>query len=72
MNNFKIIEKKINQLSPNLVNKLDDYLNYLLEQNKTKNDSKILNQSWAGGLKDFKKKYTSIELQKLSLEWRTK
>jgi hypothetical protein len=72
MYNLKTIEKKINQLPPSLVVKLDDYLDYLLSQKKVKKDTKVLTQTWAGGLKEYKKKYTSIELQKLALEWRTK
>ena len=31
-----------------------------------------LQQYWAGGLRRFRGKYTSIELQKKSLEWRYK
>ncbi len=72
MNNLKTIEKKISQLPPSLVGKLGDYLDYLLSQKVVKKESKVLSQGWAGGLKEFKKKYSSIELQKLSMEWRTK
>lgn len=72
MDSLKTIEKKISQLPPSLIGKLDDYLDYLLSQKIVKTDSKVLSQNWAGGLKEFKKKYSSIELQKLSLEWRTK
>jgi hypothetical protein len=71
MNTVKNIELKISQLPPSLVIKLDDYLNYLLSQRNGYKESKILRQSWAGGLKEFKKEYSSIELQKLALEWRT-
>lgn len=72
MNSLKLIEKKISKLPPNLVIKLDDYLDYLLSQVKIKKDRDFLRQTWAGGLKEYKKKYSSIELQKLALEWRTK
>ncbi len=27
-------------------------------------------QDWAGALKDFRDKYTSLDLQKKSLDWR--
>ena len=30
-----------------------------------------LRQSWAGALAEYRDQYTSIELQKLALEWRT-
>ena len=72
MNSLKTIEKKINQLPPDLINKLDEYLDYLLSQRITNNDSKVLGQSWAGGLKEYNKRYSAMELQKLALEWRTK
>ena len=72
MNSFKTIEKKIYQLTPDLVTKLDDYIDYLLSRKKVNKSSKLLKQDWAGGLKDYKNNYTSIELQKLALEWRTK
>jgi len=72
MSNLKTIEKKISQLPPNLVIKLDDYLDYLLSQTKIKKESLFLKQTWAYGLKEYSKKYSSIELQKLALEWRTK
>jgi len=34
MNSLKTLEKKISQLPPGLVIKLDDYLDYLLSQNR--------------------------------------
>jgi hypothetical protein len=71
MNSLKTIEKKIYQLTPDLVTKLDDYIDYLLSRKKVNKSSKLLKQDWAGGLKDYKNNYTSIELQKLALEWRT-
>jgi hypothetical protein len=72
MNSLKTIEKKIYQLTPDLVTKLDDYIDYLLSRKKVNKSSKLLKQDWAGGLKDYKNNYTSIELQKLALVWRTK
>jgi hypothetical protein len=29
-----------------------------------------LRQNWAGALRDLKKEYTSLDLQKKALEWR--
>lgn len=72
MNNLKSIEKKISQLTPGLVVKLDDYLDFLLSQKKEKRKGRILKQNWAGGLEEYNKQYSSLELQKLALEWRTK
>ena len=72
MNSFKTIEKKIYQLTPDLVTKLDDYIDYLLSRKKVNKSSKLLKQDWAGGLKYYNNNYTSIELQKLALVCSTK
>lgn len=69
MRAVKNIERKINQLSPGLIEELDHYLDYLINKRVVRKPKK-LKQDWAGGLKDIK--ITSIELQKLSLDWRQK
>lgn len=70
MISLKTLEKKISQLPPGLVIKLDDYLDYLLSQNRLNIHANKLKQTWAGGLKDYSNKYSSLELQKLALKWR--
>lgn len=45
----------------------------LVEQLLQKNgnqQSKPLNQSWAGAFKEYRDKYTSGELKKKAIEWR--
>jgi len=37
---------------------------------KDKKKEKFLKQDWGGGLKEYQNVYTSLELQKKSLEWR--
>ena len=69
MRAIKNIETKINQLTPGLIEELDHYLDYLINK-KIDRKPKKLKQDWAGGLKDIK--MSSIELQKLSLDWRQK
>jgi len=69
MRALKNIETKINQLTPGLIEELDHYLDYLINKRIVRNPKK-LKQDWAGGLKDIK--MTSIELQKLALDWRQK
>ena len=63
------IETKINQLTPGLIEELEHYLDYLINK-KIDRKPKKLKQDWAGGLKDIE--VSSIELQKLSLDWRQK
>ena len=69
MRAIKNIESKINQLTPGMIGELNHYLDYLIHKRIVRK-SKKLKQDWAGGLKDVK--MTSIELQKLALDWRQK
>ena len=69
MRAIKNIESKINQLSPGLIEELDQYLDYLINK-KVARRSNRLKQNWAGGLRDIKT--TSVTLQKKALEWRKK
>ncbi len=69
MRAIKNIESKINQLTPGLIGELDHYLDYLINKRIFKKPKK-LKQDWAGGLKEIK--MTSLELQKLALNWRQK
>ena len=67
MNSLKTIEKKISQLPPSLVVKLDDYLDFLLSQRKVKGNSNTLKQTWAGGLKEYKKSIHLLHFKNLPL-----
>jgi len=69
MRTLKDIELKINQLTPDLIDELDQYLDYLINKNNT-TKSRKLTQDWAGGLKG--ENYKSIDLQKKALDWRQK
>lgn len=69
MKAIKNIESKISQLSPGLIEELNQFLDYLINK-KNSQKSRKLNQDWAGGLKDVN--MSSIELQKKALDWRQK
>ncbi len=69
MRAIKKIETKINQLTPDLINELDNYLDYLINKRSIKKLGK-LTQNWAGGLKG--ENFNSVDLQKKALEWRQK
>jgi hypothetical protein len=71
MKDLKTIEEKIHKLPPNMLDEVDDFVDFLLSRAKTKGKNK-LKQDWAGSLKEFSDKYTSISLQKKSMEWRNK
>ena len=41
----------------------------LLRENRVSRPRRKLRQDWAGGLREFRDKYTSLELQKKAIEW---
>ena len=63
------IEQKIKMLPPELQHEVEDFIEFLIEKRKAKRGKK-LRQDWAGALRDFRDQYTSLELQKKSLDWR--
>ena len=63
---METIEEKIKKLPPDLKKEVEDFVDFLLEKMKKKTGKK-LKLDWAGGLKEYKDKYTSLELQKKSL-----
>jgi len=69
MKAIKDIETKINKLTPNMIGELNHYLDYLINRQVISKPGK-LKQDWAGGLKNVK--LSSVDLQKLSLDWRQK
>ncbi|MBN2012154.1 DUF2281 domain-containing protein [candidate division KSB1 bacterium] len=68
MKNLSHIENKIQQLPPFMIEEVEDFLDFLLTKAKGQRKGK-LKQDWAGELKEFSEKYTSLELQKKALEW---
>ena len=63
------IEEIIKKLPPEFQKEVEDFIQFLLEKHKKKTGKK-LKQEWAGALKKYRKQFTSLELQKKSLEWR--
>ena len=57
------LEELIKQLPLELQVEVKDFTEFLLEKRKRKTRKK-LRQDWAGGLKEYKDKFTSLELQK--------
>jgi len=57
------LEELIKQLPLELQEEVKDFTEFLLEKRKRKTRKK-LRQDWAGGLKEYKDKFTSLELQK--------
>ena len=63
MTKIKELKSKIEHVPPSAINDLGIYLDFLMQLTKPDNDVR-LKQKWAGGLKNLRKTYTSIELQK--------
>ncbi len=64
----KTLRELIEELPPELEKDVRQYVEFLLEK-KGKRHGKKLKQNWAGALKEYRSKYTSLELQKKALEW---
>jgi len=63
------LSETIDNLPPDIQQKVFEYIDELTKKRKKKR--KKLNLNWAGGLKEYKDQFTSLELQKKSLEWWT-
>jgi len=63
------LEELVKELPPALQKEVRDFVEFLLGK-KAKQRGQKLRQDWAGALKDYRDRYTSLELQKKALEWR--
>lgn len=64
---LKPIEQLVNELSPASQVEVRNFIERLLVEKKP---SMPLKQQWAGALSDYAEEYTSLELQKMALDWR--
>lgn len=65
---MKSLEELIKELPPQLQNEVREYAQYLVDT-KVKPKRKYLRMDWAGGLREYRDQFTSLQLQKKSLEW---
>ncbi len=65
---MKRLDEIIEQLPPELQDEVFDFAQFLLKEKVHSKQTK-LRMSWAGGLIEFREKFTSMELQKKALEW---
>jgi capsule polysaccharide export protein KpsE/RkpR len=63
------IEQLIQELPPDLRQEVKDFAEFLVQKRQRKAGRK-LRQDWAGALRDYRDQYTSLELQKMAMEWR--
>lgn len=65
---MKTVEELIKELPSDLQREVRDFAQYLLDT-KVRAKRNKLRMRWAGGLREFRDKFTSLELQKKALEW---
>jgi len=66
----KEIEMLLEKLPPDMKNEVANFIEYLINRSKKKQNRRKLKQNWAGALKEFKHQYTSVGLQHKASEWR--
>lgn len=57
------LKELVEQLPPDLQKEVKDFIEFLLEK-KVRKTKRKLRLDWAGGLKEYRDRYTSLELQK--------
>jgi hypothetical protein len=62
------IEEAVQLLPLELRQEALDFIHFLVEKNRKRMGGK-LTLSWAGGLREYRDDYTSLDLQKKALEW---
>jgi hypothetical protein len=65
---IKPLDQLLKELSPESQAEVRDFAESLVKKRRESNGH--LRQSWAGGLEDYREQFTSLELQKKSLDWR--
>jgi hypothetical protein len=65
----RTLNEVIEQLPPELQREVEDFAQFLLER-KPRAKQRKLRQSWAGGLREFRDRFTSLDLQKRALDQR--
>ena len=63
------LEQQIKELPPALRQEVADFVQFLLEK-RVRQGGRKLRQDWAGALRDYRDRFTALELQKKALEWR--
>ena len=58
----------VQELPPELQQEVADFAQFLLDTRVRRKQTR-LRLTWAGGLREFRDKFTSLELQKKALEW---
>jgi hypothetical protein len=68
MSELERIVDIIKALPPDLRKEVEDFALFLLEKRQHRKQKK-LRLSWAGALREYRDRFTALELQKKALEW---
>lgn len=63
------LAEMIESLPPDERQRVEEYIAFVAKEHSAKSNGKDFRFDWAGGLSEFRGKYTSVELQKKSLKW---
>ena len=63
------LEDVVRELPPDLKDEVRDFAEFLLSKRNNRSGG-MLRQDWAGALREHRAEYTSLELQRLALQWR--
>jgi hypothetical protein len=63
------LEQLLKELPQESQAEVRDFVESLIEKRK-RQSAGHLRQNWAGALEDYREQFTSLELQKKSLDWR--
>jgi len=66
---IKLLDQLLNELPPESQAEVRDFVESLIKKRK-RQPKGHLRQNWAGALEDYREQFTSLELQKRSLDWR--
>ena len=66
---IKPLDQLLKELPPESQAQVRDLVESLIKKQQRKSNGH-LRQSWAGALEDYREQFTSLELQKKSLDWR--
>ena len=65
------LSELVEKLPPAEQREVRDFVEFLISR-RSRETGKKLRQDWAGALRDYRKEYSALELQKKALEWRSR
>ena len=66
---MKRLEELVRELPPELQQEVYDFAQFLHENRAQPRRKGKLRLTWAGGLREYRDQYTSLDLQRKALEW---